>query len=581
MKKRCFALLLALSLLLTGCSPLFDLYSAARGEYTRPDYSDGAISYREFQRPYQPRVKYTAEPDIEYVRPDVDSLCSTLKSIGASATGGKAAAADIINQFDAAYDDYVLFNTMGELAYLRYTRDLSDSYYEAEYTWCTDQTTRVEKAMEDCYTTMAKSSLRSALEEQYFGEDFFASYDSDGVYSDARTVALLQQESELQAQYVALQNDPSIEWNGSTRSVSELLENAVTADLYYEVLGAYYDAYGAQAGEIYIKLIQTRRELAGRLGYGSYADYAYDALYYRDYTPAQAERYVERVRTELAPVYTEAAEPMQLSALSADETMQHLHEAADTLGGEVQTAMGFLDAYELYDITSSANKMPGSYTTYLESYEMPYIYISPEGTLADLLTAAHEFGHFVDGYVNCNQTFSIDCSEVFSQALEYLTLGSTSLGFARAAELRQYKLYDSLETFLTQACYYAFECKAYALPDSELTVGKLNELFAECCVDFGLFDEASAEQAARSWIDVQHFFSAPYYVISYCVSNDAALQIYQLEQETPGAGLKAFSDLLYAAPESTFLAMLQDGSLTSPFDENRMQELAAYFKEAL
>ena len=55
MKKRCFALLLALSLLLTGCSPLFDLYSAFRGEYTRPDYSDGAISYREFQRPYQPR----------------------------------------------------------------------------------------------------------------------------------------------------------------------------------------------------------------------------------------------------------------------------------------------------------------------------------------------------------------------------------------------------------------------------------------------------------------------------------------------------------------------------------------------
>ena len=111
--------------------------------------------------------------------------------------------------------------------------------------------------------------------------------------------------------------------------------------------------------------------------------------------------------------------------------------------------MGFLDAYSLYDITSSANKMPGSYTTYLESYEMPYIYISPEGTLADLLTAAHEFGHFVDGYVNCNQTFSIDCSEVFSQALEYLTLGSTSLGFARAAELRQYKLYDSLETCST------------------------------------------------------------------------------------------------------------------------------------
>ena len=119
------------------------------------------------------------------------------------------------------------------------------------------------------------------------------------------------------------------------------------------------------------------------------------------------------------------------------------------------------------------------------------------------------------------------------------------------------------------------------LPDSELTVGKLNELFAECCVDFGLFDERRRSRPRAAGSTCSTFSPRPYYVISYCVSNDAALQIYQLEQETPGAGLKAFSDLLYAAPESTFLAMLQDGSLTSPFDESRMQELAAYFKEAL
>ena len=30
----------------------------------------------------------------------------------------------------------------------------------------------------------------------------------------------------------------------------------MTADLYYEVLGAYYDAYGAQAGEIYGALLR-------------------------------------------------------------------------------------------------------------------------------------------------------------------------------------------------------------------------------------------------------------------------------------------------------------------------------------
>lgn len=100
-------------------------------------------------------------------------------------------------------------------------------------------------------------------------------------------------------------------------------------------------------------------------------------------------------------------------------------------------------------------------------------------------------------------------------------------------------------------------------------------------MDFGLFDEASGG-AGRAQLDRRAaLFLRAVLCHQLLRFERRCLQIYQLEQETPGAGLKAFSDLLYAAPESTFLAMLQDGSLTSPFDESRMQELAAYFKEAL
>ena len=42
--------------------------------------------------------------------------------------------------------------------------------------------------------------------------------------------------------------------------------------------------------------------------------------------------------------------------------------------------------------------------------------------LFEFIIFAHEFGHFVDGYVNNGSDVSLDLSEVSSQALEYLTL---------------------------------------------------------------------------------------------------------------------------------------------------------------
>ena len=36
---------------------------------------------------------------------------------------------------------------------------------------------------------------------------------------------------------------------------------------------------------------------------------------------------------------------------------------------------------------------------------------------------------------------------------------------------------DALLTFLSQACYYDFECRVFALPDGELTRENLNAIF--------------------------------------------------------------------------------------------------------
>ena len=70
-------------------------------------------------------------------------------------------------------------------------------------------------------------------------------------------------------------------------------------------------------------------------------------------------------------------------------------------------------------------------------------------------------------------------------------------------------------------------------------------------------------------------------MISYCLSNDLALQIYQLEQETAGAGLKKYCDMLYTSAGSTLLAFAEANELRSPFNEGRVAELAEFLEANL
>ena len=85
---------------------------------------------------------------------------------------------------------------------------------------------------------------------------------------------------------------------------------------------------------------------------------------------------------------------------------------------------------------------------------------------------------------------------------------------------------------------------------------------------------------ARSWIDISHFFEAPFYVISYPVSNDIALQIYGLEREEEGAGIAKFLEML--EHESQYLMeTVEEYGLKNPMDEGSVKEAAELLREML
>lgn len=595
MKKRLvllLSLLLALSVLLQGClmpfpSDRFDYLTEETTEPTKPTgrgepaEADSYLPYDEFPRPEEAELEPVAFEDMEYTRPDAAALCKALGELEKLVKNG-GSFDEVGAAFEAAYSDYSLFNTMDSLSYIRHTIDLNDEYYETENNWCEEQSPLIEQALEKCYIAMGQSDLRDRLEEEYFTEDFFDFYDENQIYSNDRVVKLMQKDNDLQAQYMALQSDQTIEWNGEEVLYEDIVgDESLDYDSYLMAYQLYYNKYNPQVGEIFAEMIRTRNEIARELGYDTFADFAYSYYYNRDYTPEEAEDYLSDIAAELAPMYFYAVYGAQSTTpCSTDEVLDLFEKTVYRFGGEFATSYEFMQAYDLMDITDSSSKMPGSYVTYLSSYQMPFLYVSPTGKLDDLLTCCHEFGHFVDGFVNCNGTSSIDCNEIFSQGLEFLSLSRAELDDDEREALTISKVADSLMTFVSQAAYAEFELRAYALPDDQLNTEGLNALFLECMEEFGQSYTGMEDIIAPGWIDIQHFLIAPYYVISYCVSNDAALQIFQLEEEN-GTGLETYRALMSTSSGNTILALLEENGMESPFEPGRVEELADFFEDYL
>ena len=594
------ALLIALSVLLQGCA-------GASGNPEKPTTQPSPFSWEDYAGNMQPTEPSTApstdptagpltpggefvreayplmEPvdfsEMKYERPDTDALCKAFNDVQDLVENG-GSAEDVLAAFAPVYNDYICFDTMGSIAYIHYTLDLNDTFYDEEQKWYDEQSPLVEQALEKCYIAMAKSPIRTELEEARFGEGFFEYYDENEVYSNDRVVELMQQEADLQTQYMSLQSDMTIEWKGEERLVEELLDSDLGYSDLLSVYRLYYQKYNPIAADIYIQLIKVRKQIAEELDYPSYADFAYSFYYDRDYTPDQVSKYTADVAKELSPYYYAAAYNSFEKAMKTDQVMALLKQTADEFGGEFAAAYDYMEKYNLYDITDSTSKMPGSYMTYLNAYEAPFMYVSPTGDIDDFLTASHEFGHFVDGFVNCGGTSSIDCNEIFSQGLEYLSLSRADLGNSDRSSLTTKKISDAILVFLTQSCYAEFEQRVYALPESELTAERINEICLECHEEFGMAMYGLDDILGPGWIDIQHFFIAPFYVISYCTSNDAALQIYQAELKD-GSGLDVYRDLMSRSSGNTILALLDEAGLVSPFEKGRMADLADFFNEQL
>ena len=529
------------------------------------------------------RLKFS---EIPYERADMDAFAADIEAVKTALDDG-AALAEVEALLDRCMDDYDHFYTMYNLANICNSRDLRDEYYAAEFEWYGSQDSVVLKLFDELYYACSLSPLGAELEGDYFWEGFCEEYDdpAESKYRD-ETVALMQRESELISRYRELVADPVVDYRGEERSVYELLDE-LSGLSYLAVLQSYHEKYNEQLAEVYIDLMRVHGEMAEAMGYSCAEDMQYDYYFERDYTPEEAAVFIGNVKEYIVPLSVWADE-RQLdyragaSPMSRDELYDALRRVAKDIGGDCAEAFDFMSRYEFYDIEPDVYKADTSFEIYLSEYDSPFIFLNPTGTSEDLLTFVHEFGHYTDAYVNFNANESLDLAECFSQGLEYLSLGHMS-GFLDEEEIEALRLglmLDAMSNFVQQCAFASFESKAHALGPDALDAETLNALALQSAKDFGFCPAGYEGLFQYFWMDIPHLFEYPFYVISYPVSLDIALQLYELELEEEGKGLEKYFEILPRDYDS-FMETVEMGGLTNPFAEGGLRRAAAAIAESI
>lgn len=509
---------------------------------------------------------------MKYVSPDVDRIGEHISSAVAAAENN-VSYSKICSALDVCMEDYHDFQTAYALADIYSRKDMTDEYWAEQYSLCMETESLIEQLFDELYYACAACGKAQRLERDYFWDGFREEYSDpeESLYTD-ESVALMQQEAGLLSEYHSIVASPVITVDGEERDLWECLDECGQDD-YWDTLMLYYYTYNEELSDIYIKLIGVRRELAEVLGYDSYRDMQFDYFFSRDYTPEQAEKYTEDIRRWAVPLYRQHDGYYSSYQVMQEDLRDIVGGAARKMGGQIGKTYDFMEQYGLFDLRFDNRKANMSFTTYIDNYESPFILLDPEESERDILTFVHELGHATDTKYNYNADESIDLAEVFSQSMEYLmpaymtdTLDSDTID-----ELYRLKMWDTLESYVQQASFAEFENRVYAMSEAELTAENLNALSLELAEEYGYLTPGYEDYFAMSWIDIVHFFEYPFYVISYPVSCDVALQIYEMEQAVPGAGVDKFYALLPRG-EVTLVAAAEDAGLVSPFEEGRVEK---------
>ena len=306
-------------------------------------------------------------------------------------------------------------------------------------------------------------------------------------------------------------------------------------------------------GTLYRELVDLHNEEASLAGYDTYADYAYEVSYGRDFTPSNAAALCETVkpyaREYFTSLYTHEATYTDFSVntdLSESELVGLITRFMPRVSDGAAEAAQYMKKHGLYFMDSADRVSDMGFTTTLDQYNAPFIYLALYGNEYDIQSMFHEFGHYYDAYVNPTPDLllsvgSLDIFEIHSTSMEALSTGWYDEVYGGEETLARIKFLDNaLYTVFTGCLFDEFQRAVYA--DPSLTPEQIDQTFTSIAHSYGL--RSFGKEFSHYWMQVNHNFESPFYYISYAVSMLASLQIYEMAESDWAEAARFYNDLV-------------------------------------
>ncbi|HEX5904448.1 MAG TPA: M3 family oligoendopeptidase [Candidatus Nitrosocosmicus sp.] len=182
------------------------------------------------------------------------------------------------------------------------------------------------------------------------------------------------------------------------------------------------------------------------------------------------------------------------------------------------------------------NKQSGAFCSTVSPSINPYVLLNFDGTLRDISTMAHEFGHAIHSVLASDKPISVqhpslplaETASVFGEMI----LNDKLLDEVPKKEKRillAEQIDDFYATIMRQAYFTLFEIDAHDMVgrDSATTVDQLCSLYMNNLDEqFGRSMKVT-DDFRYEWLYIPHFYHSPFYCYAYSFGNLLVLSLYQ------------------------------------------------------
>jgi len=522
MKKRALTLLLVFAMLLSACPAALA--------------ADGARETNFFPQQTHSDVDYA---DMEYKHIDVEPLLEEMTAIQ-TLLSDAARAGEVEERFEAVMDQMMELLTMYSLVSIQHSQNVMDETAASEMEYAADAYTRAADAVCVMMKAVLESPCKAFLEEQLTEDDlaYYLAYEP----MTEEELALSQKETALNNEYDQAAAGITVEYSGEewtdTDAYYAYMQGLISAEDYEAISLAYVMEQNEVLGEIYLRMVDLRKEIAAANGYDNYGDYAYEMVYQRDYTQEDIRSFHKAVKeggyyelyTDLAEVInTELDMDVYNADYTGEESLDLVESYIERMSSEMAESFAYMRQHGLYDCGEGEYKDGTGFTTMLYSYGAPFFFNTPYGQLYDFTTIVHEFGHYNNFYWEGSDwndpSSGHDLAEVHSQGLELLFSHWYDEIFEDNAQfVLDYQLSNLINAIVEGSIHD--ELQQYVYAEEDLTVEKINQKYRQLAGEYGLVPEDDPRTEMYSWCQITHTFTLPCYYISYAVSAAGAFSFW-------------------------------------------------------